>query len=506
MRRWLIYSGCFAAAVGVLFAAAPNRDLKLGRSIETMADIMRDVSLYYVDETDPSDLLNYASHGLTLGLDRYTEFMPAEEMDDFAAMTTGEYGGIGAVVRKKGNYVAVAQPYEGSPADRAGLVAGDRFVAIDSVNVVGATTEQVSKLLRGTAGTKFTARVLRLVGGQEDTITITRERIEIPAVPYHNLFEGGIGYIRHADFSDGSAGQMRRALSELRERGPLKGLILDYRGNGGGILQEAVEILSMFVPRGTEVVSTRGRREEMNEIYITTHAPVDTQVPIVVLADRRSASASEIVAGALQDLGRAVIMGQRTFGKGRVQITRPVGYGSYLKVTAAKYYLPGGQCVDSIGVAPDIALEPEFMSDFAATVYARGYISDFADDLIAEDPDTRHLHFGMFATWLTFKDFEYQSPTRRIIEDLKERAKYDLQLEALAGSITELESQIKDDMESVMRLNEEQVQELLNEELVMRREYARGAAKYALEHDAEFDAALELLRDGKRYNEIFGGR
>ncbi len=503
MRRAALYLVCFAA---VFISATPDRDLKLGRSIETLADIMRDVTLYYVDETDPADLLKYASHGLTLGLDRYTEFMPAEEMEDFEVMTRGEYGGIGAVVRKKGDHVAVAQPYEGSPADLAGLVAGDRFVAIDSVNVVGATTEQVSKLLRGVAGTKFTARVLRLISGREDTITITRERISIPAVPYHDVFEGGIGYIRHSDFSDGSAEELRLALLDLRKRGPLKGLILDYRGNGGGILQEAVDILSMFVPRGTEVVSTRGRREEMTVVYRTEREPVDTQLPIVVLADRRSASASEIVAGALKDLDRAVLMGQRTFGKGRVQVTRPVGYGAYLKVTAAKYYLPDGQCIDSIGVAPDVELKPEFLSPFTATVYAGGHIDDFADDYISHHPDTESLPFGEFAVWMEDKELKYESPMRRALAVLKEQAEQEMYLETLAGTIAELENKLKDDRKSALELNREQLQEILDEELVTRREYARGLAKHRLQYDKEFDAALEFLRDGKRYHEILGGR
>jgi carboxyl-terminal processing protease len=369
--------------------------------------------------------------------------------------------------------VAVARPYEGSPADLAGLVAGDRFVAIDSVDVVGATTERVSNLLRGEPGTRLTARVLRLMSGLEETITITRERISIPAVPYYDISEDGIGYILHSDFSEGAAAQMRSALLDLRERGPLKGLILDYRGNGGGILQEAVEILSMFVPRGTEVVSTRGRRPEMTVSYRTERKPVELRVPIVVLTDNRSASASEIVAGSLKDLGRAVLVGQKTFGKGRVQVTRPVGYGSYLKITAAKYYLPAGQCVDSIGVAPDVALEPDYLSRFTTMVYATGHIDDFMDDFIRANPAAATVPYDDFAAWMADKALEGEPEEGRA---------------------------------AALEVNRKQLQELLDEELAQRRGYTRGVARYRLQHDREFDAAMELLRDGKRYDAIIDGR
>jgi carboxyl-terminal processing protease len=497
---------CLLLAAAALISATPDRDLTLGRSIETLADFMRDVSVYYVEPTDPAELLKDATAGLTAGLDPYTELIPADEMDDFEVVTTGKYGGIGAVVRKKGDYVAVAQPYEGSPADLAGLVAGDRFVMIDTVNVVGADTERVSNLLRGKPGSKFTVRVLRLMSGQEEDIAITRERISIPAVPYYTMLDGGVGYIHHSDFSDGAAKEMRRALDDLRGRGTMKGLILDYRGNGGGILQEAVEILSMFVPRGTEVVSTRGRRAEMTESYRTSQGPVDVQTPIVVLTDNHTASASEIVAGALKDLDRAVLMGQRTFGKGRVQITRPVGYGSYLKVTAARYYLPKGQFIDSVGVAPDVALEPEYMSHFAALVYARGYISDFADDFIRTHPDARTVPYSDFVAWMEDKELDYESPTRRALAELTERARRDMLTDALAGPIASLEASLKDDRASSLELYRKQLQELLDEELATRHGYTRGAAAYRLEHDPEAAAAAELLRDGKRYDKIIAER
>lgn len=525
MKRKLIYIVLAIAGAGVLVAAT-HPDLKLGRSIETLANIMRDVNLYYVDETEPEELLKGAAMGLTAGLDPYTEWMAADQVKDFEIMATGHYGGIGALIRRKGDHVAVAQPYEGSPADRAGLVPGDRFVSIDGVDVVGATTERVSGLLKGAPGTTFTAAVLKLMTGRTDTVEIMRERITLPAVPYYDVLDNGIGYIRHTDFSDGCSEQMRRAFTTLRTRGPLKGLILDYRDNGGGILQEAVEILSMFLPRGTEVVSTRGRREGTTS-YRTMRDPIDTEVPIVVLVDNGSASAAEIVAGALQDLDRAVVIGQRTYGKGLVQQTRPVGYGSYLKITIAKYYTPSGRCIQSVadstaqgefttlagrkvydggGIMPDVRLEPEYISLFTALVYARGYIEEFCDDYIRENPDATSVPYENFVAWMADKEIEYESETRRALRLLRERAEREMLLGAIGDEIAAMEGRLKDDKNSSLQLYRDQLQEFMDDEMIMRRSYARGVVEHGLKDDREVAAAGELLRDGKRYGAILSSQ
>ncbi len=539
MKRKLLYT-CAIIAVALISVAATSPALKLGRSIETLINIMREVSAYYVEETEPEKLLEDAAAGLTAGLDPYTTWMPADEMDDFKVMATGKYGGIGSVIRKKGDYIAVAQPYKGSPADKAGLVPGDRFVEVDGHNVVGVTTEEVSNLLKGNPNTTFTARVLKLVSGREETVRITRQRITIPSVPYYDMIADGVGFIQHSDFSEGGSAQVRAALEDLRSRGPLKGLILDYRGNGGGILQEAVEVVSMFVPKGTEAVSTRGRQASMNETYNTSKEPVDQSVPIVVLTSSGSASAAEIVAGALQDLDRAVLMGQRTYGKGLVQVTRPVGYGSYLKVTTAKYYTPSGRCIQAVdyahrnddgsvssipdslinefttvggrkvydggGVMPDIRMEPEYWSMFTAIVYARGFIDDFCDDYTRAHPESKAAPYDDFVAWMDDKDVEYESETRRALELLRTRAKRDLYYDAIEDEIASIERKLHDDKRSSLVLCREQIERLINDNLVMRHEYMQGVTARNVARDKEVAAAVELLGDAERYGHILASQ
>lgn len=528
MRYLYIY--ICAALLGFQTVTAQQQDKELGRSMETMINVMRDVSVYYVDSVQPQKLLKDATIGITMGLDPYTEWISASEMTDFEAMTRGEYGGIGALIRKKGAGVAVARPYEGSPAARAGLRAGDMFVEINDENVETSDTEHVTSLLRGTAGTKFSLKVRKL-NGTEQTLEITRERIAIPAVPYSAMLEGGIGYIQHSDFSDGSAEELRRALVELRRQGTLSGLILDYRSNGGGILQEAVEILGMFVPRGTEVVSTRGRLAEMTESYKTAREPLDLTTPIVVLTNSASASAAEIVSGALQDLDRAVLLGQRTFGKGLVQSTVPAGYDSYMKITTAKYYIPSGRCIQAVdyarrnddgsvravpdslvrefhtragrkvydggGIMPDVVLEPEFLSLFTAQVVARGYIDDFCD----RSGDAATFDYAEFAAWMADKPIEYESETRLALNELKARARRELHTDVVA-QVDAIEKSLADDKAASLERYRQQLTEIIRDELLTRTGGTRAASAHRLGHDPEVAAAVELLRDRDRYNNM----
>ncbi len=492
-RTYIGIAAVVIAAVGI-FAGATNLDLKLGRSIETLVNIMRDVRLYYVDETDPEQMLKNAAEGLSKGLDPYTVWMPAEDMDDFALMTTGKYGGIGSVIRKSGDHVVVAAPYRDSPADKAGLIAGDKFIEIGGENVEGKTTEYVTTLLKGDAGTSFEVIVEKLITGQRETVTITREQIRIPSVPYYALLDSGMGYIRHSDFSDGSAGEVRKAVVDLKKQGA-RGLILDYRGNGGGILQEAVKVLSLFVPRGTEVVTTKGRNPRANESYRTAQEPLDLEIPMTVLVDRNSASASEIVAGALQDLGRAKLLGQKSFGKGLVQMTRPVGYGSYIKITTSRYYLPSGRTIDSIGVAPDIELTPEYMSLFTAIVYGRGYIGDFCDDFSRRNPGITEFDYNEFVGWMRDKEVPYRSDTRLALEALRERAERELFMDEIGPDITHIEQNLRDDKDGSLMRYRKELSEMITEELLTRRGYQRAALEYQTAHDPEVARAVEYLKN-----------
>ena len=424
MRRRLLRAGVVlvVAAAAVLGIHSTKDDMGLGRNMEIMVNMMRELNLQYVDEVSPDKLMGDGAQGMVRNLDPYTQYMSEEEMTDFEVMATGKYGGIGATIRMKrdSSGVVISQPYKGSPSDLAGLKIGDKFVRIDDEDVTKCTTAEVSSRLKGTPGTKVKLAIKRLMTGKVEEMEITRARIAIPGVPYAGFLEDGIAYIRHADFSDGCYDDMRAMVERLRQEQTIRGVVLDYRDNGGGSVSEAVKILSMFVPKGEKVLEMKGRTERSKREYRTESVPVLGDVPVVALISPTSASASEIVCGALQDLDRAVLMGQRSYGKGLVQSVVPLGYNAYLKLTTAKYYIPSGRCVQRIsynhddnqkdenlpdslinefstrngrkvydgkGLMPDVKIEPEYISTFAVMLYNLGYIEDYLDEWMRKHPN-----------------------------------------------------------------------------------------------------------------------
>ena len=523
-------------ALGALTFAGRN-DFGLGRNTEILINLMRELSLNYVDEVSPDRLMQQAAAGMTRTLDPYTEFMPEEQMSDFELLTTGKYGGVGSLIRKKGDYVIFAQPYKGSPADRAGIRIGDRIVRIDGQEARGMTINQVSALLKGSPGTKVKLTVERLLGGEQQELTLRRERIAIPSVPYYGYVADGIGYIQHSDFTEGSYDELRAALEALQREGELRGLILDYRSNGGGILQEAVKIVSLFVPKGTEVVSTRGRAKDAGHTFRTESAPVAPNLPLAVLVNGNTASSAEIVAGALQDLDRAVLIGQKTFGKGLVQSTRPLGYNTMVKMTTAKYYMPSGRCIQAIdysahegrggakqvpdslvhafttragrtvydggGITPDLRTEPQYVSRFAMTLYALGFIEDFVDDYMREHAadtiDNRTFSitdadYDRFVAFMQDKEVPYESDTRRVLKSLKTAAGNDRYTE-LEEEIARLESQLKDDKLTNLATYRGEITDAINSDVVLRHSYVEGVVEHGLTDDREVAEAVRLLDD-----------
>ena len=523
-------------ALGALTFAGRN-DFGLGRNTEILINLMRELSLNYVDEVSPDRLMQQAAAGMTRTLDPYAEFMPEEQMSDFELLTTGKYGGVGSLIRKKGDYVIFAQPYKGSPADRSGIRIGDRIVRIDGQEARGMTIEQVSALLKGSPGTKVKLTVERLLGGEQQELTLRRERIAIPSVPYYGYVADGIGYIQHSDFTEGSYDELRAALEALQREGELRGLILDYRSNGGGILQEAVKIVSLFVPKGTEVVSTRGRAKDAGHTFRTESAPVAPNLPLAVLVNGNTASSAEIVAGALQDLDRAVLIGQKTFGKGLVQSTRPLGYNTMVKMTTAKYYMPSGRCIQAIdysahegrggakqvpdslvhafttragrtvydggGITPDLRTEPQYVSRFAMTLYALGFIEDFVDDYMREHAadtiDNRTFSitdadYDRFVAFMQDKEVPYESDTRRVLKSLKTAAGNDRYTE-LEEEIARLESQLKDDKLTNLATYRGEITDAINSDVVLRHSYVEGVVEHGLTDDREVAEAVRLLDD-----------
>lgn len=534
------------AAAGFLTFAGRD-DFGLGRNMEMLVNMMRELSTTYVDKLNPDDLMRNAANGMVSNLDPYTSYLSEEDMKEFELATTGKYGGIGAIIRKQGDYVVIAEPYKGSPADRAGLKVGDKIVAIDGKDAKGMTISQVSARLKGDPNTNVKVTIEPLIDGKHRTHNIRRERIAIPGITYSGYVADGIGYIRHMDFTDGCYNDMRAAIERVRANGELKGLVLDYRNNGGGILQEAVKIVSLFTPKGTEVVSTKGRAESENKIFRTEHEPLLPEIPIVVLVDGNTASSSEIVAGALQDIDRAVVMGQKSFGKGLVQSSRPIGYDAYVKLTTAKYYTPSGRCVQNIdysahnsegrevadslirefktrngrkvydggGIMPDVVLETEYISRFALTLYAMGIIDEFGDEYMvrhhADKIDNRTFsisdeEYERFVEFVKQRDVAYVSETRHLLGQLKTALKNDRFDEMFAQQIADIEQRLKDDTESNLRTYRDDIIESLNSHIVMRYNYAEGAAEHSLTNDREVAEAVRLLNNLDEYREILSSR
>ena len=542
-KSFRYFAAALAGAVAaLLLAGAARNDFGLGRNMEIVVNMMRVLAQKYVDPIDPDRLMEGAAAGMVRDLDPYTEFFSEEGSQDFEFLTTGKYGGVGSLIRQKDDYVRIAQPYAGSPADRAGLKIGDRILAIDGKDAAGFTTEQVSRALKGEPGSKVRVKV-RTLYGEEREVVLTRERIAIPGVPYAGWLADGVGYIRHSDFTEGCGEEMRRAIDRLRAEGELRGLVLDYRSNGGGIMQEAVKILSFFLPRDTEVLTTRGRAADSHRSYRTAAEPLLPDVPLAVLVDGNTASASEIVAGALQDLDRAVVIGRRSYGKGLVQSPEPLGYNTMVKLTTAKYYIPSGRCIQAVdysrsqegsvrevpdslvsefatragrkvydggGIMPDIRTEREWVSRFAATLYALGFIEDFGDEYMQRHRDEQ-IDIGTFALsdeeyeafkrFMQDKEVPYKSDTRRALKLLEEAAEKDRFAE-LKDRFAQMEAALEDDTASNLETYRREVVEAIENDIVLRHAYAAGLIARSLVDDREAARAVEVLRDSAEYARI----
>ena len=519
-----------------------SRDFELGKSIEILANVMREFESGHVENVTASELLDAATTGMIMATDPYSEYLSEEAMADFEMMTTGRYAGVGSLIRKKGDYILFAQPYKGSPSDEAGVKIGDKILAINGEDMKGRDASEISSRLRGEAETTVEVVVERNLDNTIDTLQLTRRNISIPSVSYAGYVRDGIAYISHSDFIEGSYNEVRNALERIMVTDSLRGLILDYRSNGGGVMHGAVDIASLFVPRGERIVSLMGRDSSSLHHFSTELTPLAPDVPIVVLVNGSSASASEILAGALQDKDRAVVMGQRTYGKGLVQGTRHVGYNGYLKYTTAKYYIPSGRCIqsrnynksgestmvpdslitefrtaggrkvyDGGGIVPDVKLEAKYVSRFAIALYSMGYTEDWADEYMRKHHDkaidvrTFSLtddDYADFCRYIEERDVPYESETRRALTALEQAAESDLYDEELKEVIEQLKGLIKDDKMSNMQTYREDIEEALTVDVILRYAYREGVAEYGVVHDKMVDRAVELLLDTEEYTRI----
>ena len=543
LRVGVVLAVTVVAAMGIY---ATKDDMGLGRNMEIMVNMMREITTMYVDEVSPDKLMQDGAVGMVRNIDPYTEFMSEEKMSEFEMMTTGKYGGVGATIRMRrdSSGVVVAQPYKGTPSDLGGLKIGDRFIEIDGEDVTKATTADISSRLKGVPGTKVRVKMERMMTGQQEEIELTRARIAIPGVPYAGYVADGIGYILHNDFTDGCYDEMRAAVEKLRTGGELKGLVLDYRDNGGGSLPEAVKILSMFLPKGTEVVTMKGRTEQSTRKYLTEANPVLPDVPIVVLINGNSASAAEIVSGALQDMDRAVLMGQRSYGKGLVQSVVPLGYNAYLKVTTAKYYIPSGRCIQRInysshdgstsemvpdslmrefttrngrkvyegkGLMPDVKTDTEYISSFAIMLYNLGFVEEFLDGYMRRNPDQKidnktfsitDEDYNDFVAYMADKEVPYESRTRLALEMLKKTSKEERYDDNFAEDLKQIESKLKDQKTDNLWNYRAEITDILNNDIVLRHSYYEGVVEHNVASDSTVLKAVDLLCDAERYNRI----
>ena len=553
----ILIIGIFLVTAG--FGQEKQNNFEIAKSIDIYNSLMRELNLNYVDEINPAELNEAAINAMLDGLDPYTVFIPESDIENYKLMTTGEYGGIGALIQYDGEYTRISDPYEGWPAQKAGLRAGDVILMVNGVDTKNKNTEQVSELLKGQPGTEVTLKIKRYGSDKPMEFTLKREKVKIDNIPYATVFDNGIGYVAFNSFTKNAANEMKQHLLDMKKEHDLKGFIIDLRGNGGGLLNEAVDIVNLFIPKGKPVVSTKGKAQSSLNNYSTTHEPIDEQIPLAILVDGGSASASEILSGSIQDYDRGVIIGQRTFGKGLVQNILPLVYNTQMKVTIAKYYIPSGRCIQEIdysknakkkaesekpeneplnsqpstlnsqdtlgkpfstaagrtvyeghGIMPDVKIDPIKYATVTAYLYGRNYIFDYATKYAHEHPSIANAKefkiddatYNDFMKFVKDKKFSYTTESEKSLEDLERDAKEEGYYESIKPQLESLKKQLQADKENDLLKNRKDIEDLLRLEIVSRYYYQVGRIIASLENDDDLQEAFNILLDKKRYESI----
>ena len=518
-----------------------QNNFEIAKSLDIYNSLLRELNLNYVDEINPGELNEAAIKAMLSGLDPYTVFIPESDIENAKFMTTGEYGGIGALIQYDGEYTRISEPYVGWPAQKSGLIAGDAILEVNGVDCHKKNTAQVSELLKGQPGTEVKLKIKRY--GQEKPIekTLKREKVHIDNIPYYTVFDNGVAYLSLSGFTRDAAKEMKEKFLEMRKDRQLKGFIIDLRGNGGGLMNEAVDIVNLFIPKGKAVVSMKGKAATANSLHGTNNDPVDLEIPLAVLVDGNSASASEIVAGAIQDYDRGVIIGQRTFGKGLVQNILPLSYNTQMKVTVAHYYIPSGRCIQEIdyshkkdttqtktdtlgkpfktmagrtvyeghGITPDVKVDRDPYATATAYLYGKNYIFDYANKYYSEhrsidSADRFKIDEATYSDFVKFvkdKGFTYTTESEKAVEKLKKMAKEEGYLEKIKPQIELLEKNLAADKANDLQKNRKDIEELLVSEIVARYYYQRGRIIAALQNDPDLERAFEILLNTNGKNE-----
>ena len=543
-KRTILFSiliVCFSLIVN----ADDKHRLHLARQLSIYNSIIKELNLFYVDSIMPEKMINKSIDAMLRNLDPYTVYYPEEKSEELKMMTTGKYAGIGSVIRfhTEKNTTVLAEPYENMPAYKAGLRAGDLIWAINGTSVKGMSTDSVSDMLRGEPGTSLTLEVERPGKKERMNVTLERGSIALPAIPYYGMQHGDVGYIMLESFTDNCAKKMRNAVIELKKAGA-KSFIIDLRSNGGGLLNEAVDIVNLFVPKGKVIVTTKGKIKQSNETYKTKNEPIDTISPVVVLVDGQTASASEIVAGSLQDLDRGVIVGTRTFGKGLVQSTRQVNYGGHLKLTTAKYYIPSGRCVQTLdyshmiddgrtsrlpdsltnifytaagrqvrdggGIRPDVEPKPADLSTLLFHLIQDMAIFDFATDFKLKNETIASADsftisdevYAEFTSYLKKRGFTYDLESANILKELKKMIEFEGFTSITKEDIESLEKKLHANLDHSLEHFKKDVKDIIANEIIKRYYGNRGEIIYNLREDRDLQEAFTILKDNERYRKI----
>lgn len=542
MKKLIIISAIVAA--GALGFSFSQDYFEVSKNLDIFNTLYRELNIAYVDETKPGQLMKTGIDAMLESLDPYTNYITENDIEDYRYMTTGEYGGVGAQIRDIDGKITITEPYEGFAAYKAGLRAGDEILEINGVNVKGKTTNDITPMLKGQAGTPIRMKIIHLGETTPVEANMTREEIKVKSVPYFDMLNAETGYIKLTGFTENCSADVKNALVKLKDKG-CKNLILDLRGNPGGLLQEAVNIVNLFVDKGNEVVSTRGKVKDWDKHYLAVNNAVDTQMPMVVLVDNNSASASEIVAGSLQDLDRAVIIGQRSFGKGLVQQTRDLTYNAKLKVTVAKYYIPSGRCIqaldyshrddeghvlkvpdslitafktkngrivyDGAGVMPEVKLDPVKYSHILITLLNKNLVFKYVNQYIISHPklqvDAGTYHFtdaeyNEFIAFLKDKDYSYKTQSDYELEDLKEDAEDEKYYNDIKKEYDALVQKMAENKKDDLIRFKPEIKEFIEEEIISRFDFEKGRIENGLRYDTDVMEGTKLLADKERMKTI----
>ena len=525
------------------FKSGDDRNFQIAKNLDIFNSIVKELDMFYVDTIDPNKTIREGIDNMLYSLDPYTVYYPENDQDELEMMVKGSYGGIGSLIRynSKSQYTVIAEPYEGMPAAESGLKAGDLLLEIDGKDLKG--NSDVSTLLRGQVGTSFKLKVQRPGVKEPIEFNIVRRSIQMPTIPYYGVMDGQVGYINLSSFSGNPSKDFKKAFLDLKKQG-ITSLVIDLRNNGGGLLDQAVEIVNMFVPRGKTIVTTKGKIKQASNTYKTLREPLDTDIPIAVLVNSGTASSSEILSGSLQDLDRAVIVGNRTYGKGLVQVPRSLPYGGNLKITTSKYYIPSGRCVQAIdyahrnedgsvaripdslttvfhtaagrevrdggGVNPDIEVKQERLPNILFYLVRDNLIFDYATDYCLKHPaiasakefELTDADYEEFKNKVKGADFKYDQQSEKILNTLKEAAEFEGYMNDASEEFKALENKLKHNLDRDLDYFSKDIKKMIAEEIIKRYYYQKGAIIQQLKDDKELDEAVQVLTNPERYRQI----